>query len=290
MTKCGAGIVDARAAVAAAQALGGNSGANYQGLWWRTGGTESGWGVNFAHQGNQIFATWYTYDSAGKAWWLSMLASRTTGENFTGVIYMTNGPPFNNNTNQTSFSPAHPVGNGALSFSDGNNGSFTYSVNSVTQTKPIARYDLGTGAQPLCTYSAVTPDFSGATNYQDLWWVANGAESGWGINFAHQGNAIFATWYTYDGNNVPLWLSVLATYNGSAYTGTLYRTAGPTFSNYNSSQWAATPVGTATIAFADGNHATFGYTTTGQAGLPAVSQSKQVTRFPFAPAGGTLCH
>ena len=86
----------------------------------------SGWGVNFAHQGDQIFATWYTYDSAGKAWWLSMLASRTTGENFTGVIYMTNGPPFNNNTNQTSFSPAHPVGNGALSFSDGNNGSFTY--------------------------------------------------------------------------------------------------------------------------------------------------------------------
>ena len=189
-----------------------------------------------------------------------------------------------------STAPAQPVGYGILSFTDVNNGSFSYPVNGVAQTKPIARYDLFTGPQPVCAYSPATPNFSGASNYQDLWWVANGAESGWGINFAHQGNAIFATWYTYDSTNAPLWLSVLATFNGSVYTGTLNRNAGPTFSNYNSSQWAATPVGTASIAFADGNHATFGYTTSGQDGLPAVSQSKQVTRFPFASAGGTLCH
>ena len=25
------------------------------------------------------------------------------------------------------------------------------------------------------------------------------AESGWGINFAHQGDVVFATWFTYDG-------------------------------------------------------------------------------------------
>ncbi len=289
--KCGAGIVDAHAAVAAAQALAGTSGANYQGLWWRAGGTESGWGVNLADQGDQIFATWYTYDAAGKAWWLSMLANRTTGETFNGVIYTTSGPPFNNNTNQTAFMPAQPVGNGILSFTDANNGSFSYTVNGVAQTKPIARYDLGTGAQPLCTYSPATPNFSGASNYQDLWWVANGAESGWGINFAHQGRCdLRDVVHLRQHRNAPLWLSVLATFNGSVYTGTLYRTAGPTFSSYNSSQWAATPTGTASIAFADGNHATFGYTTSGQDGLPAVSQTKQVTRFPFASAGGTLCH
>ncbi len=289
-SRCGAGIVDARAAVAAAQALAGASGTNYQGLWWRTGGLESGWGINFAHQGNQIFATWYTYDTAGKAWWLSMLADRTSGENFGGTIYTTNGPPFNNNTNQTAFLPGKPVGNGTLSFTDVNNGTFTYTVNGIMQTKPLARYDLGTGALPICTYSVVTPDFSSATNYQDLWWVANGAESGWGINFAHQGSAIFATWYTYDGSGVPLWLSVLATFNGAAYTGTLYRTSGPTFNAYDSSKWVATQVGTASIVFADGNHATLGYITSGAGGLPAANQSKPVTRFPFASAGGTLCH
>ena len=49
---------------------------NYEGLWWNP--AESGWGINFAHQGDQIFATWYTYDTAGRAWWLSMLAARTS--------------------------------------------------------------------------------------------------------------------------------------------------------------------------------------------------------------------
>ena len=289
-TRCGAGIVDARAAVAAAQAASGASGINYQGLWWSAGGSESGWGINFAHQGEQIFATWYTFDTAGNAWWLTMLATHTTGESFSGVIYTTNGPPFNNNTNQTAFSPARAVGTGTLVFSDGNSGSFTYTVNSITQTKPLVRYDLGTGPEPACIYSAVTPDFASATNYQDLWWVANGAESGWGINFAHQGNTIFATWYTYDGSNVPVWLTALATYSGGTYAGTLYRSSGPTFNAYDASNWMATPVGTAAFTFSDGNHATFGYTTSGQGGLPVSNQSKQITRFPFAAVGGTLCH
>jgi hypothetical protein len=34
---------------------------NYQGLWWKSpAGSESGWGINFAHQGDVIFATWFT--------------------------------------------------------------------------------------------------------------------------------------------------------------------------------------------------------------------------------------
>ena len=55
------------------------------------------------------------------------------------------------------------------------------------------------------------PVESQATNYQDLWWVPNGVESGWGINFAHQGPQLFATWYTYGTTDQPMWLSVLAT-------------------------------------------------------------------------------
>ncbi|HEY5307625.1 MAG TPA: hypothetical protein VIK97_03865, partial [Casimicrobiaceae bacterium] len=48
---------------------------NYGGLWWNAPpGSESGWGINLAHQGDTIFATWFTYDLAGKAWWLSMTA------------------------------------------------------------------------------------------------------------------------------------------------------------------------------------------------------------------------
>ncbi len=49
-----------------------------------------------------------------------------------------------------------------------------------------------------------------ATNYQDLWWAAGGAESGWGINLTHQGDVLFATWFTYDSDGTPLWLAVTA--------------------------------------------------------------------------------
>ena len=37
-----------------------------------------------------------------------------------------------------------------------------------------------------------------------LWW--NPAENGWGVNFTHQGNILFATLFTYDANRAPLWL------------------------------------------------------------------------------------
>src|SRR5512137_1221642 len=52
--------------------------ANYQGLWWNSPPqSESGWGINVAHQGDKIFATWFTYDTAGDGWWLSMTADKT---------------------------------------------------------------------------------------------------------------------------------------------------------------------------------------------------------------------
>jgi len=278
-------MLDAGAAVRAAA----GASANYTGLFWQSpAGVAPGWGINFAHAGDQIFATWYTYDSAGKAWWLSMLASRPVpnGSVFSGPIYVDIGPPFD------AFAGAAvptSIGYGQLTMSDVDNGTFAYTVNGIAQIKPLTRFDVGTGPRPGCLYTASTPDFAAATNYQGLWWAADGTEAGWGINFAHQGNAIFATWYTYDDNNAPLWLSVLATSTGAGYSGTLYRTAGPTFSNYDSTRWAATAVGTATIAFADGNQATFGYTTNGQGGLPPATQSKAITRFAFAASGGTLC-
>ena len=69
---------------------------NYQGLWWAAAaGSESGWGINFAHQGDVIFATWFTYDTTGKAWWLGMQANRTATAVYAGTIFTTHGPAFN---------------------------------------------------------------------------------------------------------------------------------------------------------------------------------------------------
>ncbi len=93
---CGAGMLDAGAAVAAALGLPKPvSPFNVQGLWWNApAGSESGWGINFAHQGDVIFATWFTYDASGRAWWLSMTAERSGANTFTGTLYRTTGPAF----------------------------------------------------------------------------------------------------------------------------------------------------------------------------------------------------
>ena len=274
---------------------------NYQGLWWKA--DESGWGVNFAHQGDQIFATWYTYDISGNAYWLTMLAGRTTATSnaYHGDIYVSVGPPFNNFAGANG---STKVGDGTITFSDANTGTFAYNLNAgtggataaISQSKPITRYVLDAGsAQPTCSYQAA-PDLNAATNYQDLWWLAS--ESGWGANFAHQGNTIYATWYTYEakeaGNtNAPLWLSAFLTRQGTTnvFSGDMYRTSGARFDNYKASDVVqpATVVGNATLTFAGGNHGTFHYVTNGNGGLPSADQTKSITRLLFAPPAATVC-
>jgi hypothetical protein len=126
-----------------------------------------------------------------------------------------------------------------------------------------------------------------ATNYQDLWWAAPpGSESGWGVNLTHQGDTIFATWFTYDIDDSPMWLAVTAAKTApGVYTGTLYRTTGPAFNAvpFNPANVVPTPVGLATFTFSDGNNATFAYTVNG------ISQAKAITREIFN-GPGTVCH
>src|SRR5437763_1941020 len=124
-------------------------------------------------------------------------------------------------------------------------------------------------------------------NVQGLWWATPAAsESGWGINFAHEGDTIFATWFTYDTDHTPLWLSVTASKTAAGvYSGTLYRTTGPAFSAvpFDPAAVTRTSVGSATLTFSNGNNALFAYTVNG------VAQSKSITRQVFSPPG-TVCH
>ncbi len=275
-------------------ALGGTgvANANYEGLWWVDNDAEDGWGVNIAHQGDSVFATWYTYDTAGTAWWLSMLATKVPGKigTFTGPILLNHGSAFN----AVPFTPSPPgvdVGNGTkgtLTFSDGSHASFEYTVNGVHQNKAIVRYDLHTGPLPSCTEVA-TPDYAGASNYQNLWWVPGGAESGWGINLIHQGDSIFVTWYTYDTNGLPLWLSALLGKTGpGVYEGSLIRKSGPRFDAYVGPA-KNSDAGTLKLEFANGNLATMTYTVKDVAPGAPVLGSKQITRFVFG-SPPTLCH
>lgn len=123
-------------------------------------------------------------------------------------------------------------------------------------------------------------------NYQGLWWASPPAsEAGWGINFAHQGDVIFATWFTYDTDGKPMWLSMTAFKSGDrTYAGDLARTTGPAFNAvpFDSRSVAYTKVGTATLTFTSGKEASFAYTVNG------VSRTKTIMRQVFI-APGTVC-
>jgi hypothetical protein len=201
---------------------------NFSGLWWASpAGSESGWGINFAHQGDIIFASWFTYDLTGKGWWLTMTAPKVATGMYSGALYVTTGPAFN----AVPFNPAQvkltQVGTGTLSFSDANDGTFAYTVNGVSQMKSITHQVFG----PLPVCATATTSLAAATNYTDLWWASPaGSEAGWGSNLTQEGTTIFATWFTYDLDGTPLWLSVTAPNTApGVYAGTLYRTIGPAF-------------------------------------------------------------
>jgi hypothetical protein len=122
---------------------------NYQDLWWNP--AESGWGINVTHQDNTLFATLFTYDASGRDLWLVMSAgNRQSDGSFLGDLYRTTGPPFNANP----FTPIGPgnvtnVGTMRLRFTDGNNGTLTYTYNGAPVTKSITRQVFSSPA-PLC--------------------------------------------------------------------------------------------------------------------------------------------
>ena len=120
---------------------------NYQDLWWNP--SESGWGVNLAHQGNILFATLYTYDVSGKALWLSMSKGDLVGpRTYSGALYRSTGPAFN--ANPWSAYALTPVGTMTFAFIDGKTGSMTYSVNGVQVIKQIRRFEFS-NPRPQCS-------------------------------------------------------------------------------------------------------------------------------------------
>ena len=86
-----------------------------------------------------MFATWFTYDASGKAWWLSVTAPKSAPSTYSGPLQATTGPAFSTGPFDPSQVKTTAVGNATLSFGDPNNGSFSYTVNGISQVKPITR-------------------------------------------------------------------------------------------------------------------------------------------------------
>jgi len=110
-------------------------------LWWNP--DESGWGVNVIQQDNVVFATFFVYDSGGKAHWyvaseMTPTASSTSSITFSGALFETQGPYFG-----VPFNPAGvgrtQVGTATLQFALPNSGILTYTVSGTQVTKQILR-------------------------------------------------------------------------------------------------------------------------------------------------------
>jgi hypothetical protein len=164
------------------------------------------------------------------------------------------------------------VGTATLAFSDVDHGTFAYTVDTgnpkaaVAQSKSIVRQEFGP-VPPAC--GAESRISQAATNYTDLWWNAPASsEPGWGISLAHQGDTIFATWFTYDGAGNPWWLAVAANRIAPESTPEISsRPPGPRSTPCRSIRraWSRPRSARRTFTFADGNNAEFAYTVNGTA-------------------------
>ena len=250
---------------------------SYQGLWWASpANSESGWGLNITHQGDILFMTWFTYDTAGNGMWLVMSSgNRTAPGTYSGPLYRTRGPAYNR-VPWTGAVTVEQVGTATFTFSGASNGTFAYTVDGFSQTKAIER-QVYSSPVPTCLVGGT----AGATpSYQDLWWASPAnSESGWGLNITHQGDILFMTWFTYDTAGNGMWL-VMSNGNRTApgtYSGPLYRTRGPA---YNRVPWTGAvtveQVGTATFTFSGAGNGTFAYTVDG------FSQTKAITRQAYS--------
>ena len=138
---------------------------NYSDIWWNP--SESGWGINLFHQDNLMFATWFTYDAAGRdVWYTVSRAEKQADGSYTGAIQkVTSGTPYN----QINGAPAFPaggapdVGSMIFRFSDGERGSMTYTIGNITQTKTIER-QVFASPQQVCRSGAPTPPPGGNAN------------------------------------------------------------------------------------------------------------------------------
>ncbi|QJR15049.1 BACON domain-containing protein [Usitatibacter palustris] len=251
----------------------GGGSTNYTAMWWNA--AESGWGINVSHQGNTVFATMFTYDSAGNPLWLTMSdGQKGSGETFTGRLYRTTGSAFNAN-------PFTPIGAGnitdvgsmTITFS-GETATLSYTFNGTTVNKTLTKYLFGSRVANCVSTSG---DRTGLTNYQDLWWFGPG-ESGWGLNITHQDTKLFVTMFNYNAAGQGVWwiMSDGPRQGDGSYLGLLYQTTGPAFNANPFTPIGAgniTQVGTMRLTFQNGTQATLVYTVNG------VTVTKQITRY-----------
>ncbi len=216
------------------------------GIWFNP--NESGWGINFTQRGNNIFAAWYTYDSAGNAKWYVGPNCAVSGNSCSGTLYQVTGPVFFGADFDPSKRNVTAAGSLTVNFSGNDAATFAYNVGGIARTVAIQREPLATGPEPQI-------------NYTDLWF--NDSEPGWGMAITQQASVIFAAWYVYDASGNPTWFVVpncAVDSTGNRCSGDVFRTTGPPLgTTFDSRQVKVFPAGGMVLNFNDPNNGQISY-------------------------------
>lgn len=111
---------------------------DYTDMWWRH--SEPGWGMSvIQHASGQLFVVWFHYRDDGSAQWLVIPGGVWTGTSrFTGAMYRTTGPALGGVFDPSRVSVT-PIGVATLSFTDANNGTFTWWIDGAQGLRSITR-------------------------------------------------------------------------------------------------------------------------------------------------------
>lgn len=180
---------------------------NGHGTWWNP--DEPGTGFFFEAQGGTGVATFYVFDSLGRATWVSAAGSfvgTTTGHRFEGMLQrFTGGQTLNSLT--TVAPVATPVGTVTIAFT-GDSAQVTLPKRSFTARKFWTAAPAVTGLQPET----------------GIYW--NPDQSGRGYTLEVMGNSASLTMFHYDSQGLPTWHLVVAPLQGGAFHGAFLRYGG----------------------------------------------------------------
>ncbi len=131
-----------------------------------------------------------------------------------------------------------------------------------------------------------SPARAADTDYSDIWWNQGGSEAGWGLNFAQNGNVIFAMFYIYDVNKVPAWVGgTMYRIQDGQYSGDLYSASGPYYGapTFDPAQVTFTKIGTLSFTAANPFRGQLVYS------IGAVTVTKTIERqtLVYVPVAGT---
>ncbi len=234
------------------------------GLWWNA--NESGWGITLTQQFSIVFATMYTYDTNGLPVWYVASSCIVTGNGCSGELYRVTGGSSSTVTWNASNLDVEEVGGVTFIFSDNNTGTVEFIIDGVSGSKTITRQEFST--------------LSPGTAMTGLWW--NPAESGWGVALTQQTDIIFATLFTYDTNNIPVWyVASNCMVNTVGCSGKLYEVIGgsdPT-STWDGANLIVREVGEVTFTFSSDDAGEMDIIIDGSRGLKSIERQVWSTAF-----------